>query len=446
MRVYCEDQLVYVFHQFRHSNRETQLFGQLNGYQQGHEHITLDGIRQAYLLENLEIQVDAYSTNQPRTLDTFNSFMYGLVNSNSIENYAPQLKFKHGGQNIFNSANKKSISQNRAKLSLDISKLRDGNLQQDEIWAVEEVWKWLYLKKKGVPSQRKSQYDFFYCRYHTSKHIDISTPIPSDNYFKNVFNHFDKLGLIVKFSMLSMIGQEKFREYGFRMLYDFALYYTQLRESFGQETEQLFNKREWDQINQIITTFQFATIDKKMRYNYQGTQLKLIQDLIQNKVDCLLSEEHQAYLKSLYGYSNLPNYDQVIKGSHCMRNKSNPNYDIQAAHDINLILTANAFGLEINYKEMDFTSSFIIELYYDVESQVIGQCFGEECFYLKLKFNEIDLFSELGYCDHKTNRCGYINFKNYVSKTYYQPLEHYESVCNEQYDPNEIEMVRVWKT
>ena len=58
---------------------------------------------------------------------------------------------------------------------------------------------------------------------------------------------------------------------------------------------------------------------------------------------------------------------------------------------------------------MRYAATFIIELHYD-ESQKCDKDV-EECMHVKIFFNEIELFSELSYCDYKTEKCPFKKFK-----------------------------------
>ncbi|CDW83374.1 UNKNOWN [Stylonychia lemnae] len=411
------------------------------------------GMRQGYLMglnmkkrliidndllqrEYFDIQIDAYSSTRSRTIQTFKAMQQGLadedlkndISSSAYTSMSHQRKLKFGRFKI--------PLVDRANSSLQQIYNENETVQGVTFMIDRYLQGLVFMKSAGEQFEHKAKFDFFTCENNKWRHIDISNPSADAKQNDMAFDYFINLGIVDKLSKLSNLTKEEIQQRGFRYLYDQSLYFTQIKQS-QPDAYAVFTPREWYQLHKIIATFQFTTVDLKSRNYYQAVNLRHIAISMQNKIDCLLS------LQTTSQFDPRNNRDYYKP---CLVNITSPNYELQSSHDINLLIFANAFGLEIGYWQMDFTTSVIMELYYNTEKAQCDQCQGEECFEIKISIDKVQLFSELGFCDFKENTCPYLAFKNFVYKTYYKSRQEYENQCKEKYDSIEIENLRVWNT
>ncbi|CDW79461.1 UNKNOWN [Stylonychia lemnae] len=316
-----------------------------------------------------------------------------------------------------------SIKQNRHQSPLRNTKAYDNENAIEYI--VVKLQSQLMLKM-GAGQLEESRFNFFACEYNKVKHLDLFSTNSQDKYSIQALEYFDKIGIIDKIIQVAQVTKKDFEQLGFRYLNDHSLFYTSSK-LIDPTFSNLFNIREWQILNKVISSFQYTSTDKRMRYYYQAMTLQLIIKQLDLKMDCILQ-----------------NYPQSLKS--CMVNGSNPNYQIQSQHDINMLQFANALELETDYIYMNYMSTMIIELHMDVEQKNIGKCIGEDCFYVKIFFDDLELFSELGFCDYRTDRCWFTDFKNFVKKKYHRGRHYYVNQCSDIYDPMELDFINFWKT
>ena len=112
------------------------------------------------------------------------------------------------------------------------------------------------------------------------------------------------------------------------------------------------------------------------------------------------------------------------------------NYRHFLMHDINLITIMSMFDLEQHFDMMQYASTFIIELHYDE-----GCLELEDCLSVKIFFNDLELFTELSYCDYQTGKCSYKKFRQALrNRMILDEDEDIENLCLVSFTSKILEM------
>ena len=103
-------------------------------------------------------------------------------------------------------------------------------------------------------------------------------------------------------------------------------------------------------------------------------------------------------------------------------------------HDININSHLRWFGIQQDYKYHRYASTFILELHH---TERVG-CLKDDCYHIKLFFNQHQMFNELGYCNPLTNECPYTAFKKANEAKFLPEFKQGLSNCYMKYDPNMV--------
>lgn len=103
------------------------------------------------------------------------------------------------------------------------------------------------------------------------------------------------------------------------------------------------------------------------------------------------------------------------------------------------------FDLEQQWELMSYTSTFIVELHLDeglCPSNLLDQPYSDDCFHVKVFFNDLELFSELSYCEYDSQKCSYKGFKRALRNK--MILErNVDEICEEPFDHRTLDYHRV---
>ncbi|CDW91564.1 UNKNOWN [Stylonychia lemnae] len=283
----------------------------------------------------------------------------------------------------------------------------------------------------------KDQINLFSCKLLKDMEAYLQTYQSEFLFWKDVHRHFKTMGIYDKMAESVDMPLNKFYGLGFHNAYYVSCGLLAMRDIHPPDHHILskFNYSDWDQIERVWMTHQIGVWNKWV-FDVKNTRVfKFLLNKTDSKIECIMQEINI----DLYQYRN-----SGIDSDLCQNQEQ---YFIAFSHDSDLQPIAFLFDLEQQWELGAYAGIFIIELHLEEEKLNKGDCVdpnvlinsnhleksSDDCFHVKVYFNEKQLFSELAYCDYKTKKCPYSKFKrDLMSKLMIDEIDSTE-ICYEPF-------------
>ncbi|CDW73473.1 UNKNOWN [Stylonychia lemnae] len=341
-------------------------------------------------LMNVQKHLIYHSTQMSRSTSSYQSFMYGFGEQIFMDDKKNIKENKYLKLNHLRSIKQKRLLsslriQNTIPYELEAKKMNES-YEANEVMLNQIVFA-IQGGNKEFPGLNKE-----ICKYSTMKTGSLTKNRSQNTYLKDFMKDLMKKGVLQKVMAIFEFDPSQFDQL------DVDLTMRKFLEITGEDERS-----------------QYADNQQVRMYQHQVSE-HLLQSFDAQIIKTIAKQKNQTYDPKLdEGY---------------LFNK----YYVFAGHDQYLQMMGRLFGLQISFDLIRYAATMIFELHFDKDMFINGKCQEdfEKCFYVKIIFNEFQLFSEVGFCDYLSNRCWYKDFKHYLQEKMLSSQEFYDK-CDDEF-------------